>query len=597
MWNRSARSIAASAALVLRRYSSTLIVAAVIGTLASLGGSWGVALGQTAPAPTAAPAPSQPAPAFVFPTSAPPPPTLAPQPTAAPSAPITPGMTGLTIPVPTLAPTIVPIVPAVPPAGMPTVTAGGVIAVIPAGAIGPTGAGVGVVKTQFEGRTIEARVPLQDATQSLAVRLQPLSTPPTAVSLPPGDSVVKLFSLDVFKYDAGSNSIQPRTEDEKTRSASVVLTWPLTQQEYGATADDSGNARPERLTFYQFHESPPNPPQLLKVQTTWQGPPPGTLTGVFKDYSVFILAVVPLQQVGRTVPNDPRYFRQTGFRVDRDSFWDYFNRRGGVATFGYPISREFTLLGFRVQFFQRSVLQAMPDGSVARMNLLEQGIMPYSRMNFSTLPAPDPELIVAAPLQTDPNYAEKALAFVRANAPDQWNGMQVNFLSTFLSTVSYEDAFPDGKGEPGLLPLMDLEIWGLPISKPTKDPNNGNFVYQRFQRGILHYDASNGMTQGLLLVDYLKSIITGRNLPLDLELQARTSRFYRQYSPTARDNVARPADLPGTNLQGAFDTDVPQETAGSVASTMGIGPLLAGAPLAGLVLALGARPGRRRNRD
>jgi len=30
---------------------------------------------------------------------------------------------------------------------------------------------------------------------------------------------------------------------------------------------------------------------------------------------------------------DPRMFAQTGYRIDRDSFFDYFSHRGGVATF------------------------------------------------------------------------------------------------------------------------------------------------------------------------------------------------------------------------------------------------------------------------
>lgn len=33
---------------------------------------------------------------------------------------------------------------------------------------------------------------------------------------------------------------------------------------------------------------------------------------------------------------------------------------------------------------------------------------------------------------------------------------------------------------------------------------NDNFVYQRLQRGIMHYDASSGWTQGVLLGDELK---------------------------------------------------------------------------------------------
>ena len=46
-------------------------------------------------------------------------------------------------------------------------------------------------------------------------------------------------------------------------------------------------------------------------------------------------------------------FVQTGYRIDRDSFWDYFSHRGGVATFGYPVSRDFLFQGCTSQFFQR----------------------------------------------------------------------------------------------------------------------------------------------------------------------------------------------------------------------------------------------------
>jgi hypothetical protein len=84
------------------------------------------------------------------------------------------------------------------------------------------------------------------------------------------------------------------------------------------------------------------------------------------------------------------------------------------------------------------------------------------------------------------------------------------------------------------------------------DPNNSNFVYQRFQRGIMHHDASTGVTRGILLADYLKSVLTAQNLPDDLREQARGSRFYGQYSPGAPLWLARPTDLPGTDLSWAF---------------------------------------------
>jgi len=67
---------------------------------------------------------------------------------------------------------------------------------------------------------------------------------------------------------------------------------------------------------------------------------------------------------------DQRFFSETGFRISNDKFWNFFQRRGGVKTFGFPTSREFTFNGMQVQFFQRGVMQLWPDGSIKTLNLL-----------------------------------------------------------------------------------------------------------------------------------------------------------------------------------------------------------------------------------
>src|SRR5438067_6222038 len=249
---------------------------------------------------------------------------------------------------------------------------------------------------------------------------------------------------------------------------------------------------------------------------------------------------------------DPRLFAQTGYRVDTDAFWSFFQGRGGVRTFGYPVSRTFKLDGFPVQIFQRIVVQQQPDGSVATLNLLDPGLMPYTNINGSTFPAPDPTVVTQTPPVSDPDYATKIIQFTQNNAPDVVDGKQVNFFQTFTTTVSYNDAFPNGDGPDSLVPLFNLQIWGAPTSKPAVDPNNHNFVYQRFQRGIMHYDSTCNCTQGLLLADYLKSLLTGTNLPPDLEAQARTSKYYRQYSPGQPLSIARPGELFGSDLTNAF---------------------------------------------
>jgi hypothetical protein len=55
-----------------------------------------------------------------------------------------------------------------------------------------------------------------------------------------------------------------------------------------------------------------------------------------------------------------RFFAQTGFKIRNAAFLDFFDKRGGARTFGYPTSREFSLLGARVQFFRAGSCSSGP---------------------------------------------------------------------------------------------------------------------------------------------------------------------------------------------------------------------------------------------
>ncbi len=237
-----------------------------------------------------------------------------------------------------------------------------------------------------------------------------------------------------------------------------------------------------------------------------------------------------------TSQGDQRLFTQTGYRIDQDAFWTYFQSRGGVATFGYPVSRSFLFLGCQAQFFQREVLQQCNNNDVSTMNLLDDQLLPYTQINGSVFPAADATMRKNTPPVTDPNYSADILSFVTANAPDTFQGKPVNFGQTFWRTITPDVA---GTDDPTTLGLMALEIWGAPTSKPAVDPRNPSFIYQRFQRGIMHYDAGCNCTQGLLLADYLKSLITGNQLPDDLASEAASSPLYRSAAgaaaPTATD--------------------------------------------------------------
>ncbi|MBV9326730.1 MAG: hypothetical protein JO352_23470 [Chloroflexi bacterium] len=235
------------------------------------------------------------------------------------------------------------------------------------------------------------------------------------------------------------------------------------------------------------------------------------------------------------VAHDTQYYAQTGFRVD-DQMVSYFNSRGGVDTFGFPISRVFTFLGCPVQMYQRLIIQTCPGQQTALINLLDPEIFPYTRVNGSVFPSPDDQLKQQTPAVGSPNYSTTIMPFIQSVTPDTFMGQPVNFWQTYMK---------DGA----------LEVLGAPISHPQPDPSNSNFIYQRFQRVILHYRAGIG-TEPLLLADYQKQIMLGPNapnLPSDLQQQASGSKFYSQYCKGGTRWLCRPNDLPTTDLTNAFE--------------------------------------------
>jgi len=83
----------------------------------------------------------------------------------------------------------------------------------------------------------------------------------------------------------------------------------------------------------------------------------------------------------------------------------------------------------------------------------------------------------------------------------------------------------------------------------------------------MHFRAECTCTEGILIGEYFKAVITGANLPSDLDMDMRMSRYYRQYAPNIPNAVARPDHLPNTNLAGAFgDIQAPPPVTTSVPS-------------------------------
>ena len=258
-------------------------------------------------------------------------------------------------------------------------------------------------------------------------------------------------------------------------------------------------------------------------------------------------ALLALAAPGAAVADahDVIFFPQTGFGVWNAKLRGFFESRGGLKTFGFPVSNVFMLYGFEVQLFQRQGIQIGPKGEPRGLNILQAPYLDYQRFAGLTIPAVDADLSAGAPAVGSPGYTRAVRAFVREHVPDAWQGRDVGFLREYLAAAPVE--VPSHLRE-----LAALEIWGLPLSQPMPEPANARFVYQRFQRGVMHFDAVTGATGGLLLGDHLKSLITGHRLSPALADAASDNPLLRQYAPGLPLDMRRPATVPGTDLTHAF---------------------------------------------
>src|SRR5438132_2904845 len=139
-----------------------------------------------------------------------------------------------------------------------------------------------------------------------------------------------------------------------------------------------------------------------------------------------ILAQSSLATAQQVSPGlDPSFFPATGYRISSPALLDYFQHRGGVRTLGYPVSSEFPLLGKRVQLFQRQMLEIETDGNAMPANILDQDVLPITRIDGLNLPPVDPDVVASGPSPDAPDYVTQAQAFMNVYVPDNWNGLQV----------------------------------------------------------------------------------------------------------------------------------------------------------------------------
>jgi hypothetical protein len=142
------------------------------------------------------------------------------------------------------------------------------------------------------------------------------------------------------------------------------------------------------------------------------------------------------------------YFPQTGHSVQGD-FLRFFNTRGGLAIFGYPLTEAFPENGRLVQYFQRARMEAFPE--YPEPNKIQLGALGV-QLGYAAGPIPAAEI----PPANDPNR---------------------RYYTETQHTVAYAFlAYFDKHG--------GLEIFGYPITEFKLE--NGRIV-QYFQRARMEW--------------------------------------------------------------------------------------------------------------
>ena len=143
-----------------------------------------------------------------------------------------------------------------------------------------------------------------------------------------------------------------------------------------------------------------------------------------------------------------QYFPQTGHSV-QDDFLRFFNTRGGLEIFGYPLTEAFVENGRLVQYFQKVKLEAHPENpDLRKIELGSLGI----QLGYAAPPIPAAEI----PPTNDPN---------RRYYPETGHTVVYAFRIYF-----------DAHGGPA--------IFGYPITEFERE--NGRFV-QYFQRARMEW--------------------------------------------------------------------------------------------------------------
>ena len=236
-----------------------------------------------------------------------------------------------------------------------------------------------------------------------------------------------------------------------------------------------------------------------------------------------------------------------GFRISDEGgvgMWSEYQRLGGVAALGYPISRRFMLNGFISQATQKVIMQWRPDTSqVAFVNV------------FDLLHDMGMDGVLQSQYQIPPPI--DSTVFDAGKTPDQVRAARLDLLNADPAIATRYNGSPD-----------PVTFNGLPTSTVT---NTGPFMVLRAQRTALQHWLIDNPAAGVSRGDV--SMVNAGQIAKDLGVvpadAARPETIAGQVlaAPASAPPSPAPAAAPSPSSGGAVPAATPTPAAPSAAPT------------------------------
>lgn len=194
-------------------------------------------------------------------------------------------------------------------------------------------------------------------------------------------------------------------------------------------------------------------------------------------------AFVPVAPLPLPAKVGEAYFPETGHTL-RGEFKNYWDRNGGLAVFGYPLSEEFTEQtaegSFTVQYFERQRFEYHPDQAApynVLLGRLGDSVLRDQGEDWFTFPK--------GSVQNDCMFFDQTGHTVCGEFLKYWqtNGLADPALSQYNRS---------------------LQLFGFPLSEPRTEVNSSGdtVTTQWFERARFEYHDGKGVLLGLLAKEY-----------------------------------------------------------------------------------------------